>query len=361
MKGLTKNAVITLAVGLALNILLGTSKLVVGVLSGSTSVTSDSLNNLSDAAVSLVTIIATALAARRADRDHPFGHGRYEYIATFVVSAGIIVVAAEALIGGIKRIITPEAVEFGAALWATLGAAIAVKAFMAVFYFVRAHGAGADTLKAAAADSASDAAVTTVVLCCALAERFTGEHIDGYASVAVSLVIAVFAVAILKKTVSRLLGERPDTALYETVREIIVSHDSVISAHDIVINDYGEANKIAEADAEFPADMAFVEVHAVCDRIEREVLEKTGIRLCLHADPSESDARVLELRARIESALEVYGATAHDISVDDVARRVELDIKLADGNSPEAEIIEQAKAAVLTVLHYDVIIHVDYV
>lgn len=364
MEKRTKNAVITLAVGLALNILLGVAKLVAGVLSRSTSVTSDALNNISDAAVSIVTVFATALAARRADHDHPFGHGRYEYIATFVVGAGILAVGAEVLSGGIKRIIEPVTVDYGLLVMITLGAAVAVKSFMAVLYFTRARGcvAGSDTLRAAAVDSVSDAAVTTVVLCCAIAQKYTGANIDGYASVVVAVVILVFAIKILKTTISRLLGERPDSALYDEVRDIILSFDKVASVHDIVINDYGAATKIAEADAELPSDMSFVEVHAVCDSIERAVYEKTGIKLSVHADPiMDGDERLVDLRRRVSEVLDSYGATAHDIVINDECKTVELDIRMPLAHSPEAEITAQVKASITAVLPYAVNINVDYI
>ena len=364
MEKRTKNAVITLAVGLALNILLGVAKLVAGLLSRSTSVTSDALNNISDAAVSLVTVFATALAARRADHDHPFGHGRYEYIATFVVGAGILAVGVEVLSGGIKRIIEPVTVDYGLLVMITLGAAIAIKSFMAVLYFTRARGcvAGSDTLKAAAVDSVSDAAVTTVVLCCAIAQKYTGANIDGYASVAVAVVILAFAVKILKTTISRLLGERPDPVLYDKVRDVILSFDKVVSVHDLIINDYGAATKIAEADAEFPGDMTFVEVHAVCDRIERAVYEKTGIRLSVHADPiMDGDERLKDLRRRVSEVLDSYGATAHDISINDENESVELDIRMPLAHSPEAEITAQVRASITAVLPYTVNINVDYI
>ena len=364
MQQRSKNAVVTFAIGLALNILLGVGKLVAGVLSRSASVSSDALNNISDAAVALVTVVATALAARGADHDHPFGHGRYEYIATFVVGAGILAVGAEVLSSGIKRIITPVTVNFGVVVWVTMGASVAVKALMAALYSVRGRrgGPGGDTLKAAAADSISDAAVTTVVLSCAIAEKYTGAHIDGYASVAVAVVIVVFAIRILKTTISRLLGERPDRALYDTVRDIILSFDNVSSVHDIVINDYGAANKIAEADAEFPGDMAFVEVHAICDRIERAVYEKTGIRLSVHADPViDSDERLNELRRRVREVLDSYGATAHEIAIDDENKTVELDIRMPLAHSPVEEITAQVKACITVVLQYSVNIHVDYI
>lgn len=362
MQNRTKNAVVTLVVGLTLNIMLGVAKLVTGIYAASASVMSDAFNNLSDAAVSLVTIIATFLAARGADHDHPFGHGRYEYIATFVLGAVIVAVGAEVFVTGFKRAITPVDTEFGIAVLSTLGAAIAVKAFMGVFYTVHGKRIGSDTIKAAAVDSFSDAAVTTVVLVCAVIERYCAVNIDGYASMAVALVIIVFAVRILKSTVSRLLGERPDPELTVAVTELIRQEHEVLSVHDLIINDYGSSIKIAEADAVFAADLPFTTVHAVCDRIERNVYDKTGVRLSLHADPFVTDdERHEKIRLGIDGALAAFGATCHDIIIDDECAVVSLDVKI-DGSLPENEISAQAEAQVRAVVPtYAVKIHIDYI
>ena len=357
-----KNAVVTLAVGLALNIALGCAKLAAGIISGSTSVASDAANNLSDAAVSIVTIIAMALSARAADREHPYGHGRYEYIATFILGAVIVAVGVEILRSGIERIITPVDVGFDIIVWATLGASIAVKAFMAVFYFVRGKMTGADTVKAAAVDSISDVAVTTVVLVCAVIEKFTGAHIDGYASIAVAVVVLVLAVRILKDTISRLLGERPDGALTEKISSIIKAHDNVISTHDIIINDYGETNKIAEADVVFPAEMSFVAVHAACDEIERRVLKETGVRLSVHADPHVTDdLRLTELTCALEKLLKPFDATAHDIAINDEEKRVELDVAFGRDGVPVPEVKLLVEACVRSALGYDATVNTDYI
>ncbi len=358
----TKNAVLTLVVGLILNIALGAAKLTAGVISESVAVASDAFNNLSDAAVSVVTILAVWLSARAADHDHPFGHGRYEYIAAFVLGAVIVAVAVELFISGVKRIIEPADIAAGALLWATLGVSVAVKAFMAVFYRVRGRRVDSDAIRAAAVDSMSDAIVTTLVLACMLVERFTGAHIDGYASAAVAVFIAVFAVRILKRTISRLLGERPDPELYARVTSIMTERPEVLSVHDLVINDYGEAHKTAEADAVFPADMSFTDVHAACDALERAVLAETGVRLCVHADPDMTgDARLVELTERLAGALAPFGATAHDIAIDDGARRVRLDILLPNDKIPRAELVASAEAQVRGVLQYDAEISVDYI
>ena len=359
----TKGAVATLVVGLVLNIALGATKLIVGILSGSVSVSSDAANNLSDAAVSLVSIIAVSLSARAADHDHPYGHGRYEYIATFVLGAVILAVGFEIFRGGVDRAINPVPVAFDTGVWVALAVSIAVKSFMAVFYFVRGKKQRSDTVKAAAVDSVSDAAVTTVVLVCAIVERYTGLFIDGYASIAVSAVVIVFAVRILRQIVSRLLGERPDPELEQKLYDIVSSVPEVISAHDLIINDYGEQNKIAEIDAVFPADMSFVDVHAACDGMERRAAFELGVRLSVHADPHiADDERLTSLTERIAAAIGRFGATTHDLSVDDERKVVELDIRLPNDGAPESEIKALVAAEIRGFLpEYDAVINTDFI
>ncbi len=357
-----KGALVTLAVGLALNIILGVAKLVAGVLSDSMSVSSDALNNLSDAAVSVVTIIATALSVRRADHDHPYGHGRYEYIATFILGAVIVAVGVEVLIGGVKRAITPVDVAFDIAVWVTLSVSVAVKGFMTVFYTVRGKKANSEAILAAAVDSGSDAAVTSVVLVCAVIEKYTGAHIDGYVSIGVAVVILVFAVKILRGVINRLLGSRPDPELVQKIYSMLEADENVISVHDLVIHDYGAAKKIAEADAVFPADMTFIGVHSVCDELEREVSEKTGVKLSIHADPHiVDDVRLVEIRERISNVLERFNASAHDIKIDDVHKKVELDVKLPDDGASADDIKQSVCGEVSAVIDYSVDIDFDYI
>ncbi len=353
---------ITLFIGLSLNIALGAAKLAVGIISDSIAVSSDAFNNLSDAAVSLVTIIAVWLSSRAADHDHPYGHGRYEYIATFILGAVIVAVGVEVCIGGVERIVTPVDVDFSAAVWATLGASVGVKAFMAVFYAVRGKKVGSDAIKAAAVDSASDSVATAVVLACALAEKYTGAHIDGYASIAVAAFVLVFAVRILKNTISRLLGERPSPELTKKAEEIIMRDPSVVSMHDLIVNDYGAKNKLAEVDLVFPADMSFVDVHAVCDRLENEIFDTLGVRLCIHADPLiTDDERLVALRERIEKLLAPFGASAHDIEIDDGKKRVSLDVRFADDGQPVDEVVKLVTAEAETMLGYGADVSVDYI
>lgn len=347
----TKGAVATLAVGLALNIALGAFKLVAGVLAKSNSVTSDGVNNLSDAAVSLVTMIATVLAARSADHDHPYGHGRYEYIATLLLGAVIIAVGAEVAIGGVKRCVSPEPVQTTTVTFVALGVSIAVKLAMGAMYTVRGRFAGSDTMRAAAVDSFSDVAVTTAVLVCAVIERSTGLGIDGYASVAVSVVILVMGLRIVRRTVSRLLGERPDDKLFAEITRIIRDCPLVLSVHDLMINDYGEMCKTAEADAVFDSRLKFTDVHKACDGIERAVREATGVRLCLHADPlCDDDERLAALRERIDCAVAAFGATAHDIEIHDEDCSVTLDIAVPDDRCPTEAVVGIVEATVRAML-----------
>lgn len=351
-----------MTVGLILNIALGASKLAVGIVSDMTSVTSDAFNNLSDAAVSVVTIIATALAARAADHDHPFGHGRYEYIATFILGAAITAVGAEVLINGAERAIEPVAGETSVFLFAVLGAAVAVKAVMFGFYCVYGRKCRSDAIKAAAVDSASDAGVTAVVLVCAIVQKYTGAIIDGYVSIAVAVVILIFAVRILKHTVGRLLGARPDPQLYDKIKRIISDAPQVMSMHDLMINDYGASKKIAEVDAVFSADMTFVEVHDVCDELERKVYDATGVKLCVHADPYiVGDVRLAEMRETIDGVVGEYGASAHDIYIDDENGKVTLDVTVPDDKVSADEIKTRVEACVRETLPYDVEICMDYI
>ncbi len=362
MDSRSKKTLLTLIVGLALNIALGTGKLVIGLLSDSVSVASDAVNNLSDAAVSVVSAVAVALAARAADHDHPYGHGRYEYIATFVLGAVIAAVGVELFIGGVERAVNPQAVDAGIAMWAVLGASIVVKAFMAVFYFVRCGRQKSGTVKAAAVDSASDAAVTTAVLVCAVIQYKTGADIDGYVSIGVSAVVLVLAVRILKGVIGRLLGGRPDPELTQKIYGILSTSEVATSAHNLVVNDYGETNKIAEVDLVFPSDMSFLEVHAECDRLERVVLCETGVRLSVHADPLiTDDARLSDITDRLAACLAAFGATAHDVALDDCNKRVELGIALPDDGAPADEIKSLATAQVRQVVPYEVEIHTDYI
>lgn len=362
MDSRSKNALATLIVGLALNIALGVGKLVAGILSGSASVLSDGVNNLSDAAVSVVSAVAVALAARAADHDHPYGHGRYEYIATFVLGAVIAAVGVELFIGGVERAITPQTVDAGLVVWIALGASIAVKSFMAVFYFVRGGRTHNGAIKAAAVDSVSDVAVTTAVLVCAVIQKSTGANIDGYVSIAVSVVIVVFAVRIIKGVIGRLLGGRPDPELTKDIYGILSQSELAESAHNLVVNDYGETVKIAEVDLVFPSDMSFVDVHAECDRLERAVRDKTGVRLSVHADPLiTDDARLVDITKRIEECLDAFGATAHDVDISDDARQVELGIVLPDDKAPVDEIKGLIEAQVRQVVPYEVHIHTDFI
>ena len=360
-KDRNKSALVTLIVGLVLNISLGVAKLVVGQLSESVSVVSDAFNNLSDAGVSVITVLAVALSARAADHDHPYGHGRYEYIAAFVLGAAVAAVGIEVMANGIRRAITPVSPEFGTAVFVTLGASIGVKAFMTVFYTVRGRKENSATIGAAAVDSLSDVAVTTVVLVCAVIERNCGAHIDGYVSIAVAVFILVLAVRILKSVIDRLLGSRPDQALYDGINEIVTSRPEVISSHDLIINDYGAAIKIAEIDAVFPADMSFVDVHAACDAMEKQAFTKFGVRLSVHADPLiVDDARLVDIRNHIDGIIANFSASAHDIEIDDGARVVRLDIHV-DGKAPIQELKAMVEAEIRKTVDYAVEIDIDYI
>lgn len=352
-------AIITLIVGLILNIGLGVSKLVAGLLAKSNSVASDGVNNLSDAAVSLMSVIAVSLAARAADHDHPYGHGRYEYIATFVLGTVIAVVGIELFKSGVERAIAPEEVETGVLVWTTLGISIGVKAFMGVFYLLRSRRN--TTIKAAAVDSFSDVAVTSAVLICMIIQSKTGVDIDGYVSIGVSVIILVFAFRILKGVVARLLGARPDPDLTNKINDILSSSKLAISSHDLVINDYGENKKIAEVDLTFPADMSFVDVHAECDRIEKQALSDMGVTLSIHADPLiTSDDRLVKIGTELNESLKDFGVSAHDVVIDDENKKVDVGVTIPNDKVDIDGVKNKVSEVVKSVLNYDVELHTDF-
>lgn len=363
MEKRTKSAVITLVIGLTLNIALGVSKLVTGMLTHASAITADALNNLSDSAVSIVTIAATALAARAADREHPFGHGRYEYIATFILGAMIVVVGIEALTSGIRRIITPVVVDYSAVLWSVLGVSIAVKAAMSVFYRLRGAKLKSDAIKAAATDSLADVIVTSTVLVCAVIESTTSVNLDGYVTLAVAVFIIVLALKILKNTIDMLLGKRPDEALSAQIYGILTGCAEIVSVHDLVINDYGVGNKIATVDAVLPSNLEFVRVHEICDTLEREVHKSVGVKLTIHADPLiENNEELSAVNARIAEVLQPLGLVCHDVYIDHENNAISFDI-CVDREVPIGadELIQRVKDSVAAASDFAVSIHLDYI
>ena len=306
------------AVGIGLNILLFMGKFFAGQLSGSIAVTADAFNNLSDAGSSAVTLLGFRLAGKKPDTDHPFGHGRIEYISGLIVAGLILLMGVELAKSSFDKILHPEEVTFSALAVAILAVSVAVKLYM-WFYNRRIGGKlRSAAMEATAMDSLSDAAATFAVLLATLIGKWTGLAVDGYVGLLVALFILFSAYKAARETLSPLLGQAPDPELVQRIRDIVAEHDTVVGIHDLVVHDYGPGRQMVSLHAEVPASGDILELHDVIDNIERELHEKLHVQAVIHMDPivtddAEVDAlrrQVAELARQVEPRM-----TVHDLRV----------------------------------------------
>ena len=294
-------------VGIVCNVLLCAAKLTVGTLSGSVSITADAVNNLSDAAGSVVTLIGFQMASKPADREHPYGHDRMEYLSGLTVAALILLIGAELVKTSVQKILHPEAVEFSAAMVIVLLASIAVKLGMSLFNRDLGRLIGSSALAATAADSRNDVLATTAVLAACLVGRFTNLLPDGWMGLAVALFILWSGVQIARDTINPLLGAAPDAQLVRQLSQTITAHPDVLGIHDLLVHDYGPGRRFASVHVEMDARTDVLHAHEVIDGIERTVKKELNIDLVIHYDPIVTDDAELDaLRERIERALSAY-------------------------------------------------------
>ncbi len=278
-------------VGIGVNVLLALMKFLMGILTGSVAVTADAANNLSDAGGSIVSLISVRVAQKPVDREHPYGHGRMEYIGALGVAVLILLMGVELLKSGVESILHPEALTFG---WVPLGvmlASIAMKGWLYTFYTKLGKTIDSATLLAAAKDSVNDVLATSAVVVSMLAARFFGWPLDGWMGVAVALVVLKGGIDVCKDTVDSLLGGNPNKELGQEIIKMLCSYDQILGVHDLMIHDYGPGRCVASVHAEVPADGNLLELHEVIDRAEREIGEKLGIPICIHMDPTVSGDR----------------------------------------------------------------------
>ena len=302
--------------GVALNLLLFALKLCAGLLIGAISVTADAFNNLSDAAGSAVTLIGFRLADRRADGEHPFGHGRMEYVAGLTVSLLILLVGVELGQSSVGKIIHPENTEITAAAAAALAASVAVKLWMGRFYTNLSRRTGSAALRASALDARTDAMATSAVLAGLAVSHFADIQLDGWLGLAVAAFILRAGWSAAKDTLDPLLGAPPDPAMAADIEAFILSHDRVLGIHDLVVHDYGPGRRMMSVHAEVPARSELLEIHAVIDHIERELADRFGLEAVIHLDPLDEDdpraSRLLLVAAEAARELD-SAATVHDL------------------------------------------------
>ncbi len=307
--------VLTGVVGILLNVLLFAGKFIAGTLSKSISITADAFNNLSDAGSSFVTLIGFKLAGAKPDPEHPFGHGRIEYVSGLVVSGAILLMAFELIKDSIDKIIHPQTVDFSALAAGILVVSILVKIYMYLYNSSISKKIDSAAMKATATDSLSDTMATTVVLIASIVGHYTGLKIDGYCGVLVGLFIFYAGFSAAKETLDPLLGQPPEEEFVEQIEEIVMSYELVQGIHDLVVHDYGPGRVMISLHAEVPAEEDILEIHDMIDVIENDLADKLNCEAVIHMDPLVTkDERVNELKRTIR---EVVDSLEGDVSMHD--------------------------------------------
>lgn len=303
-------------VGTVCNILLCLGKGLIGLASGSVSIVADAVNNLSDAASNLVSMLGFKLASRPADAAHPYGHGRFEYLAGLVVSVLVTAVGLELARSGLDRILNPRAVSFSLPLVMVMLLSIGAKSWMMGFNQTVARAIGSETLEATAIDSRNDAITTVGVLICAVISQMTGVSLDGWVGLAMGVFVLVSGIGLVRDAVNPLLGEAPSPELVEHIKKKIEDYPGVLGTHDLMVHDYGPGRRFATAHVEMPAEMNPLASHDALDNLEQDFLKNDGLLMTLHLDPIVTDdPEKQNLRNWIEDQAEEVapGMTIHDV------------------------------------------------
>ena len=292
-------------VGILANALLCAGKLFIGTVSGSVSITADAMNNLSDAASSIVTLVGFKLAERPADEDHPYGHARYEYLSGLAVAAMVLVIGFELAKTSVEKILNPASVAFSIPLVIVLVGSVLVKLWLSMFNTGLGKHIDSGALLATAADSRNDVISTLAVLAAALVEKFTGYRVDGYMGLAVAVFIFISAINLAKETISPLLGESASPELAKVIAEMMSSEPRVLGFHDLMVHDYGPGQRFGSLHVEMDQAEDPLACHELIDDLERLCLEKHNIHLVIHYDPVVvGDPEQDSLRATIHGALQ---------------------------------------------------------
>lgn len=291
-------------VGIIINSLLFAVKLSIGLIVGSIAVTADAFNNLSDAASSLITILGFKLSSLPADEEHPFGHGRLEYISGLIVAFMVMMVGIQFIKSSFQRIINPEVVSFETIPFILLLVSILFKVWLSRFNKLIGKRINSSALKAASIDALGDVVTSSTVALSLLLSNWISFPIDGYIGIIVSLIILYSGYSLIKDTLSPLLGESPDEKLASNIKESVLSYDEIDGVHDLIIHNYGPGKCMASIHAEVPSTSSIVKIHEIIDKAEKEVSEKFNIHLVIHTDPiCVDDKEVLKTQDELQSIL----------------------------------------------------------
>lgn len=337
-------------VGIVCNLLLACLKITAGLLSGSVALAGDGINNLTDCASSVVTLLGFRMAQRPADGEHPFGHGRYEYISGVVIAALVLLAGAELAKSSIQKILVPQAVPLSLLSIAILLFSMGLKLWMAVFDRRLGGMIRSTTLEAAAQDSRNDIIATAAVLLSTLADGLLGIRLDGFVGLGVAAFILWSGVRLARDTVSPLIGRQADQRTVQALTELILAHHRVLGIHDLLIHDYGPGHVFATVHTEMDASEPPLDAHDQLDHIEQEALRQLGIHLVIHYDPIAENGDWDGYRRLAKECAEVVSpsATIHDLRISDYqgAQRLAFDLAVPYSlPESDAELTEQLTAA----------------
>ena len=312
-------AVMSGGVGIICNILLAVFKFIVGKLSGSISITADALNNLSDVASNGVTIVGARLSKKPVDKEHPFGHGRMEYISALAVSALILIMGFELAKSSVQKIINPEELNFSFVYIIILGASILVKLWMAYFNNRLYKHTDNINLKAVRQDSLNDCISTgATILALCITHIFKIAWIDGAIGLCVAVIILLGGIDIAKEIISPLLGQPPKKELVDNIERIMLEPEYILGVHDLIVHDYGPGRIIASAHAEVPSNIDVMKLHDIIDNVESKINKELGIIMCIHMDPIVVDDKEVDrYKALAKEIIADYDSsfTFHDFRV----------------------------------------------
>ncbi|MGN1480451.1 cation diffusion facilitator family transporter [Porcipelethomonas sp.] len=352
--------------GIICNIVLFVIKYTAGTLAHSISIVSDAFNNLSDCASCLVTLLGYKIASKPADRDHPFGHGRMEYLTALTIAVFVIFVGLELLKNSVLKIMNPVELKFSLAVLISLVFSIAVKFWMAFFNNKLGKKINSTVLFATAKDSKSDVIATSATLVALVASLFTDLPVDGVMGIIVSLFILKSGYDIVRDTVDELLGKPADSELVNKIKEYVLKNDKIIGIHDLLIHNYGPGNMIGSCHVEVKSNENFVDAHDIIDRIERDIHNDLNVMMTIHMDPIETDDKLTnEMRDLVNNIIRsidpelnmhdfriVYGESHTNLIFDLV---VPYDCKYTNDQLKEQidELLEKEERNYYTVIVFD--------
>lgn len=342
----TRNAYVYLAsiVGILCNLLLSIIKISVGFISGSVSITADGFNNLSDMASSIITMVGIKLANRPADKEHPFGHGRMEYLSALVVAFMVMLVGVQFVKTSFERILNPVAVSFEIIPFILLLISLLIKLWLSRFNKFMGLKINSTALKAASVDALGDVFTSSCVLISFLAAKFTALPIDGYVGLIVSAAILYAGYSLIKDTISPLLGEAPDEELVKKIKQGVLSYDNIIGVHDLIIHNYGVGKCMASIHAEIPSNIDLVTIHEIIDSAEREISQKLNIYLVIHMDPMcIHDDKINKVKGEVQEILLKYKTikSMHDFRITEGKDKIniifDIEVNAYEVNTPDKE------------------------